>query len=368
MNRSANYLSIYLTIIGVLILLLDFIVLIIFINEYNQTRKIEVQQIIYINFLLVLGQAALISGIITYAIIRKSYNTPQIPSLPSAEIVALIPAYNEKGKVGTIVAQAKKYVDLVIVVDDGSIDGTAEETKNAGAIVIRHSQNMGKGAAVTTLIKAALATNAKYAVLLDADGQHDPTDIPKFIEMLRRGADHVIGNRFTLTNMPITRYLGYKILAVLHSVLIVRLKDPFSGYRGFSARALQALNEEFDPSYGIETEINYLLRNYRTAEIPIIIKYNKFSSKRNPLIQGLNILWTIIWTFLTKKSKKALIIGFIFLSISLSLLSYAAMVFNATRYIRLSYTASGILLELIATIIIACAIASLVATPRSKSQ
>jgi glycosyltransferase involved in cell wall biosynthesis len=81
---------------------------------------------------------------------------------------------------------------------------------------------MGYGAAVKTLMRAALAADAQYAVLLDADGQHDPTDIPKFLQALKSGADHAAGNRFPHTKMPTIHRLGYKALALLHRILIAK--------------------------------------------------------------------------------------------------------------------------------------------------
>jgi len=129
----------------------------------------------------------------------------------------LIPAYNEEEYVETVVREAKKYVDLVIVVDDGSRDKTAEETAKAGAVVIRHPTNMGYGAAVRTLLYTFLSSGAKYAVQLDADGQHDPSDIPKFLQTLREGADMAVGNRFAKSRVPLYRKVGIYIIRFILS-------------------------------------------------------------------------------------------------------------------------------------------------------
>jgi hypothetical protein len=84
--------------------------------------------------------------------------------------------------------------------------------------------------------------------------------------------------------MPTIRRLGYKALALLHRILIAKLNDPFNGYRAFSRKALETLDQDFDPAYGVETEINYQLRKAKTAEIPTTVKYHEASSKANPLL------------------------------------------------------------------------------------
>jgi len=189
-----------------------------------------------------------------------------------------------------------------------------------------------------------------------ADGQHDPADIPKFLQALKSGANHATGNRFPHTKMPTIRRLGHKALALLHRILIAKLNNAFNGYRGLSRKALETLNQDFEPSYGVETEINYQLRKTKNAEIPTTVKYHEASSKANPLLQGLNLLWSILWTALTKRPALTLTLGATSLLISITLFIYALTIFNETRYIRLTYTTLAILLEIVATLLIAIAI------------
>jgi len=191
---------------------------------------------------------------------------------------------------------------------------------------------------------------------ISADGQHDPADIPKFLQALKSGANHATGNRFPHTKMPTIRRLGHKALALLHRILIAKLNNAFNGYRAFSRKALKTLDQDFDPAYGVETEINYQLRKTKNAEIPTTVKYHEASSKANPLLQGLNLLWSILWTALTKRPTLTLTLGATSLATSITLFIHTLTIFNATRYVRLTYTTLAILLEIAATQLIAIAI------------
>ena len=113
-------------------------------------------------------------------------------------IVACIPAYNEEKTIAKIVIGARKYVHQVIVGDDGSDDMTAEIAESLGAIVVRHGDNLGKGAILRSLFEASLKAGATVVVTLDADGQHDPRDIPIVVRPVLDGkADLSIGARFS---------------------------------------------------------------------------------------------------------------------------------------------------------------------------
>jgi glycosyltransferase involved in cell wall biosynthesis len=356
MRRVAKYALTYFGTAGVILLLIGGLLLFTLVGKYNETRKIDIIHATATFVALALGQTMLTAGVVAYVAVRRSYTPPPLPPLPKAETVALIPAYNEEGRVGAVVREAKKYVDLVIVVDDGSADNTAKEAEEAGAVVIRHPQNMGKGAAVATLIKAALAADAKYAVLLDADGQHDPTDIPKFLQALKSGADHAVGNRFPHTKMPTIRRLGYKALALLHRILIAKLNDPFNGYRAFSRKALEILNQDFDPAYGVEAEINSVIGRLKTKEVSIHIKYHKESSKEMFLLQGLNIFWSIIWVYLSSNPIRTIIIGILILLGSIVLFNIVGFLFNITHYIRLTYSVISSILAIIGILLISIGI------------
>jgi len=112
----------------------------------------------------------------------------------------IIPAYNEGGRIGDVLrrVRAAGFVGEVVVIDDGSKDGTGAEAREAGARVVQHPFNLGYGAALQTGYKAALDLGASYVVQMDADGQHDPDNIAKLLApILDDRCDVVIGSRFT---------------------------------------------------------------------------------------------------------------------------------------------------------------------------
>jgi glycosyltransferase involved in cell wall biosynthesis len=114
--------------------------------------------------------------------------------------MVILPTLNERKALARCLTSSSRWgllLERILAVDGSSTNDTAKE--ETGAFGVRHPRNMGYGAAVKTLMRAALAADAQYAVLLDADGQHDPTDIPKFLQKLKEGADHAVGNRFPHT-------------------------------------------------------------------------------------------------------------------------------------------------------------------------
>jgi glycosyltransferase involved in cell wall biosynthesis len=138
------------------------------------------------------------------------------------KVLAAIPCFNTEPFIADVVSRAKKYVDQVVVVDDGSHDATVEVARAAGALVVRHEKNQGKGAAMKT---AAQNTNADVVVFLDGDGQNDPDDIPKLIAPILQGkADLVIGSRHLPTSKfsspSFTRRLANTLASLIISVII----------------------------------------------------------------------------------------------------------------------------------------------------
>ena len=126
----------------------------------------------------------------------------------------VIPAFNESRQVRAVVMGVKSYVDMVVVVDDGSIDDTAVQALSVGAMVLRHIVNRGQGAALKTGIDYALGQGADVIITFDSDGQHDPADIPLLLQALKSGQYEVaLGSRFlsTVSNVPWLRRLVLKV-------------------------------------------------------------------------------------------------------------------------------------------------------------
>ena len=171
-------------------------------------------------------------------------------------IVALIPGYNEGLRIGEVVAATAEHLP-VIVVDDGSTDDTAERAREAGATVIEQRPNQGKGAALRAGFRQALATGAEAVVTLDADGQHDPTEIPRFLEAwaVDPQPDLIIGRR-NFRAMPAMRRLSNELGGRAFSWAVGRpIPDNQSGYRLIGRRVMEATLESDERGFEFEVEM-----------------------------------------------------------------------------------------------------------------
>jgi glycosyltransferase involved in cell wall biosynthesis len=212
-------------------------------------------------------------------------------------ILAGIAAYNEARYIGSIVLQARQYVDEVIVVDDGSTDNTAKVAELAGATVIRHDENRGKGTAVQNILAEAKKRNPDILVLLDADSQHDPNEIPALIKPISEGFDLVIGSREAQKDKtPRYRRIGQKVL--LRSTRLAskaNISDSESGFRALSPKAINNLKLKA-AGFAIESEMitRAADKNLKITEVPISNIYTKDGSTLNPIRHGIDVLSQII--------------------------------------------------------------------------
>lgn len=175
----------------------------------------------------------------------------------SGEIIALIPAYNEARFIADVVRGAARHVP-VVVMDDGSSDGTGGAAALAGAKVIAHTRNSGKGKALLTGFDYAINRGVDAAITLDADGQHDPDEIPLFIEAFRAGQGDIIIGQRQYSEMPAKSQFGNRIGSFFLRLAMGRpIPDNQSGYRLFSRAAMQQVRPK---STRFEAEVEMLLR------------------------------------------------------------------------------------------------------------
>lgn len=215
------------------------------------------------------------------------------------KIMVGIPAFNEERSISTIVTSARKYADEVVVVDDGSIDRTAELARIAGAIVVRHRINRGAGAATATCFEQARIRQADVLVTLDGDGQHNPDEIPALIApVLNDNADLVIGSRFlkSYENIPTYRKIGIDIISWLCNYRSnTRISDTQSCFRTYGRTAINSLQcEDYGYGFSVELLIKAQKNGLRLAEVPISCIYNSYSHKANPIVHGFNVAYATI--------------------------------------------------------------------------
>jgi len=199
------------------------------------------------------------------------------------KVCCVIPAFQESQAIAQVVTAAKLYCSAVIVVDDGSTDGTGAIAASHGALVIRHPRNLGKGAALRTGFRKALQLGCSIIITLDGDGQHNPHSIPRFIRKIKDGADVVVGSRYTTLagTMPFHRRMSNlittKALRVLYGIPVT---DSQSGYRAFKRRVLTVVQVR-DNGFAAETEIliDAKRAGFIIDEVPIATNYGAERSK-----------------------------------------------------------------------------------------
>ena len=166
----------------------------------------------------------------------------------------IIPAYNEASRIKPVITEAKKHVKNVVVVDDGSSDNTVAVAESAGVTVLKHALNLGKGGALRTGCDYAITNNAAILIAIDADGQHEPSEIPHFLEKLEHN-DIIFGYRALSGQMPLIFRFGNAIINGIIRVLYgIKLKDTQCGYRAFTADAYKKIRWN-SLDYSLESEM-----------------------------------------------------------------------------------------------------------------
>ena len=192
---------------------------------------------------------------------------------------ALIPAFNEERTIQEVITRLKKNVDLVpIVVDDGSTDRTSELAKKAGAIVINHEKNKGKGEALVTGFKEILKNHPEiqYVIVIDADSQYDPEDAPRLFKALKEGNDYVTGCRHWKRDVPFRhRFANFIWRTTFNLVFGTDFKDTNCGYIGLNKKAMRIMSQKSYGGYIIENMmLAHVLENgLKIKQVPVRVHY-----------------------------------------------------------------------------------------------
>jgi glycosyltransferase involved in cell wall biosynthesis len=222
---------------------------------------------------------------------------------PRHDVSIVVPAYNEAGAIAETLGSLKRLPFRVVVVDDGSGDDTTARAREAGATVLRHSCNLGQGAALQTGLTYALAQpETRFVVTFDADGQHEASDIERMLEPLERGeCDVTLASRFAASGLapgiPATRRLVLRLAVGLTRVMTgLFLTDTHNGLRAFTADAARQISlSQNRMAHASEILSQISARKLRYREIPAVVRYTAYSrGKAQPLSNGVNILWEIL--------------------------------------------------------------------------
>jgi glycosyltransferase involved in cell wall biosynthesis len=270
-------------------------------------------------------------------------------------LVAVIPAYNEERFIGSVVLQTCRYADVVVVVDDGSTDATADIAAAAGALVERHERNRGKGVALNTGFSKARQLGADAIITLDGDGQHHAADLPQVVAPVLSGeADIVVGSRYLerRCQVPKHRVWGHRAFTWLTNLLSgTPVTDSQTGFRAFSPRAAEAIDFASD-GFSVESEMQFLARRHdlQVDEVPIAVDYVD-QPKRSVLAHGLLVLNGILR--LVGQYRPLLffgLVGLLLLLIGLGWGLWVVEIYRRTQELAVGYALISLLLSVLGSL------------------
>ncbi|MFC2048529.1 glycosyltransferase family 2 protein [Chloroflexota bacterium] len=215
------------------------------------------------------------------------------------KVIAAIPCFNTEHFIRDMVSNVRKYVDQVIVIDDGSDDGTAETAQAAGALVITHDQNRGYGEAIKSCFETAIKHAADVLVIIDGDGQHNPDETPRLLTPILKGeADLIIGSRFlgNQISMPRYRKFGISVITWLFNLgSRTKVSDGQSGFRAYSKKTFD-ISPFFEKgmSISIETLEKARRKGSIIKEVPISCRYAPSTLSLKTIRHGLNVALSVI--------------------------------------------------------------------------
>ncbi len=214
------------------------------------------------------------------------------------KVLVAIPAHNEDRYIGSLVLKLTAARFDVLVIDDGSVDRTAEVAERAGARVLSHPLNLGKTASVRSAFEYAVEADLDALVVMDGDGQHDPYEVDQLLApVLADQADMVVGSRFAGIDSAVPRWrvAGQHVLTLATNVGSgLHLSDTESGFRAFSRRAVAEMHFR-GAGFSVEPEMQFEAKQHgwKVTEVPIHVEYG-LPLKRNPIWQGIRTFDAIL--------------------------------------------------------------------------
>ena len=262
--------------------------------------------------------------------------------------LACIPAFNEGKVIGTLVKDTLQYVDRVIVCDDGSFDNTSIEAEKAGAKVITHKKNLGKGAAMRTLFNFTKNKNFDAMITIDGDGQFSPKEIPKLLPpILNNQMDIVIGYRSNRDEMPSYRKLGNKFLDSMTNLASeLPFRDTQSGFRSYSKKAISVINFKTN-GFGADSEIliDASTKKLKITEVGVLVRYNtgEKTSTKNPISHTSEVVTSLIESIAIRHPLKIMgIPGILFIISGIFFVIWSVLIFNEVRSIPIPILIIGV--------------------------
>jgi glycosyltransferase involved in cell wall biosynthesis len=278
-----------------------------------------------------------------------------------ARVLVAIPCFNEELQIGSVVLAARTYAPDVLVVDDGSADGTSRIAELAGATVVRHAQNGGKGKAVQTAFRYARDHGYDALVLMDGDGQHDPAEIPLMLEPVlgRNGSsvDVSLGFRFgEATEMPTWRRVGKRVLdyATALGAGTTEVVDSQCGYRAYGRRAIEAFADRLQgQGFGTESEQLILAKELglKHENVAIHCRYDGLDgSTQGPIRHAMGVLGSVL-DFVTRKHPLATVSlpGFVLVGAATLLGIYVISVLNRYHQLATGWALTTAILAILGT-------------------
>ena len=286
-----------------------------------------------------------------------------------------IPAFNEEHIIDKVIKNCLKYADQVVVCDDGSVDGPHDIADAAGANVIRHEKNFGKGEALQSLFKFARHSNFDIIVTIDGDGQFLPEEIPKLVKKIESGeSDIVIGYRFDdTTEMPNYRKFGNKMLdKMANMVAEMAVSDTQSGFRAYSKNIIKLIDFK-KKGFGADTEIliSAAKNGARISEEKVSVIYHTGSqtSTKNPISHSGEVITSLLEMIAVRSPLKFIgIPGIVLIMFGVYFAIDVASVYTEIGYFSIPFTLIGVSCLVIGLILFLMSILLYSVSKRSKKS